>query len=238
MSDVSIKRQLDQLSIELRNLGSVVFTCSRRIHHCTVRRHEHAFCRPTFQRQRRRSSCSALTLDQLLDISANPIVPAYDAAGFNGNFIVTFLPNGNSTYHGASATLIRRFADGLQGSAAYTWSHLIDDTTAEVFSTVLSPRRVQDFQDLRPERADSALDRRHRFVLSGIYELPWFRNSSNRLVRTVLGGFNFAGTWTLESGQKATVLSGADSNLNADAAPDRTIRNRTASETRRFLLLR
>ncbi len=35
-------------------------------------------------------------------------------------------------------------------NAAYTWSHLFDDTTAEVFSAVLSPRRVQDFQNLRP----------------------------------------------------------------------------------------
>ena len=41
----------------------------------------------------------------------------------------------------------------------------------------------------------------------------------------LLGGFNFAGTLTFESGQRATVLSGTDSNLNNDAAPDRTIRN-------------
>jgi hypothetical protein len=119
----------------------------------------------------------------------------------------------------------RRFAEGFQLTAAYTWSHLIDDTTAEVFSTVLSPRRVEDFQNLRRDRADSALDRRHRFVTSFIYELPWFRNHSNGFVRTVLGGFNFSGTYTAESGQKATVLSGIDSNGNGDAASDRAIRN-------------
>jgi hypothetical protein len=62
-------------------------------------------------------------------------------------------------------------------------------------------------------------------VLSGLYELPWLRNHPNKLVRTILGGFNFAGTYTAESGEKATVLSGTDSNLNLDAAPDRTIRN-------------
>jgi hypothetical protein len=44
-------------------------------------------------------------------------------------------------------------------------------------------------------------------------------------VCTLLGGFNFAGTYTAESGEKATVLSGVDSNGNGDAAPDRTIRN-------------
>ena len=44
---------------------------------------------------------------------------------------------------------------------------------------MLSPRRVQDFQNLRAERADSALDRRHRFVLSGVYELPFFNQCGN-----------------------------------------------------------
>jgi hypothetical protein len=44
-------------------------------------------------------------------------------------------------------------------------------------------------------------------------------------VRTALGGWMLAGTYIAESGQRATVLSGIDSNLNGDAAPDRTIRN-------------
>jgi hypothetical protein len=34
-----------------------------------------------------------------------------------------------------------------------------------------------------------------------------------------------SGTFTAESAEKATVLSGTDSNLNGDAAPDRAIRN-------------
>jgi hypothetical protein len=110
-------------------------------------------------------------------------------------------------------------------SAAYTWSHLIDDSTAEVFSTVLTPRRPQDFRNLGRDKSDSALDRRHRFVLSGIYDLPFFANNSSRFVRAVLGGFSLAGTLTFESGEKATVLSGVDANLNGDAAGDRTIIN-------------
>jgi hypothetical protein len=114
-------------------------------------------------------------------------------------------------------------------SASYTWSHLIDDTTAEVFSTILSPRRVEDFQNLSRERADSALDRRQRFVVSGLYTMPYFNKSEHRLVRDLLGGFNFAGTWTLESGEKATVRSGVDSNLNGDNAGDRAILNPTGA---------
>jgi Carboxypeptidase regulatory-like domain len=180
---------------------------------------------PTFLTAPTQAQIDALPLTLSTINARDSFATPLGAAGFNGVNVIGFLSNGNSAYHGASAQLLRRFADGFQMTAAYTWSHLIDDTTAEVNSTALSPRRVEEFQDLRRERADSALDRRHRFVVSGIYELPWFRNHGNRVVRALLGGFNFAGTWTLESGQKATVLSGTDSNLNGDAAADRTLRN-------------
>jgi len=180
---------------------------------------------PTFFQEPSQAQLDALTLT-LDDIDARSNYPAaYENAGFNSARVVGFLSNGNSTYHGGSASLARRFSEGLQLNAAYTWSHLIDDTTAEVFSTVLSPRRVQDFQNLRPERADSALDRRHRFTLGAIYELPFLRNHGNGFVRTALGGWMLAGVYIAESGQRATVLSGIDANLNGDAAPDRTIRN-------------
>ena len=180
---------------------------------------------PTFLTRPSQAQLDALPLTLTAINARSSFVPSFANAGFNSNSVVGFLSNGNSTYNAASGQLTRRFSGGFQLTAAYTWSHLIDDTTAEVFSTVLSPRRVEDFQNLSAERADSALDRRHRFVSSFIYELPWFKNSKNHFVRTALGGFTFSGTYTAESGEKATVLSGIDSNLNGDAAADRTIRN-------------
>ena len=166
-----------------------------------------------------------LTLDVAEAQARSPFVPAFEAAGFNQTPIVAFLSNGNSTYHGFSTQVNRRLAKGLQMTGAYTFSHLIDDTTAEVFSTVLSPRRVQDFQNLRAERATSALDRRQRFAISALYDLPFFNKSSNRFARSLLGGFSFAGTYGWETGEPATVRSGVDSNLNGDNAGDRTILN-------------
>jgi hypothetical protein len=165
----------------------------------------------------------------LANIQARPgRNPAFTAAGFTSN-IVAFLSNGNSTYHGGSAQVTKRFSKGFQMTSAYTFSHLIDDTTAEVFSTVLSPRRVQDFRNLRPERADSALDHRHRFVTSWIYELPWWSKSSG-WTRTMLGGFNIAGTYTYETGERITVRSGTDANQNGDSAGDRAILNPGGTE--------
>jgi|GEM_PF-383402 len=182
---------------------------------------------PTFLSAPAQEQLDALRAQLTLsDINARSnYAQGFDAAGFNGANVSAFLSNGNSIYHGAAAELRRRFSRGFELSAAYTWSHLIDDSTAEVFSTVLSPHRAEEFQDLSRERADSALDRRHRFVVSAIYELPFFRNNSGGLSRLLLGGFYFTGTWTLESGERATVLSGTDANLNADTIGDRTVRN-------------
>jgi len=168
-----------------------------------------------------------LTLDKAITRSST--VPAFAAAGFTSP-ITAYLSDGNSSYHAFSAQLTRRFTKGLQLTGAYTWSHLIDDSTAEVFSTVLTPRRQQDFQNKRVEKATSALDRRQRFSFSALYDLPFFTNSPNRLARSLLGGFSLAGTLGFESGVPATVTSLADSNLNGDSAGDRTILNPSGVE--------
>jgi hypothetical protein len=179
---------------------------------------------PTFLATPTQAQLNALTLDLDAINARSSYVPQFAAAGFDGASVVAFLSNGNSTYHGASAQVSKRFSSGFQMTSAYTWSHLIDDTTAEVFSTVLSPRRVEDFQNIRRERASSALDHRHRFVTSWIYEIPWFSKRTG-LTKTLLGGFNIAGTYTFETGERVTVRSGNDSNLNGDNAGDRAILN-------------
>ena len=64
-------------------------------------------------------------------------------------------------------------------------------------------------------------------MTSFIYEVPLFKSNQNRWVRGFAGGWSFSGTYSAESGERATVLSGIDSNLNGDAASDRSIRNPT-----------
>ncbi len=223
----SIQRQfMKDWSLELRYLGT------RGVHLLTQNRLNRQArvgpgpggALPTFLSAPSQATLNSLptTLTQIN--ARSNLVPRFAAAGFTSS-VVAFLPNGNSTYHGGSASLTHRFTRNYQLSASYTYSHLIDDTTAEVFSTVLSPRRVEDFQNLSRERADSALDRRHRFVLSSLYSMPYFNKNESRVVRTLLGGFNFAGTLAFETGEKAVVRSGVDANRNGDAAGDRTIIN-------------
>jgi hypothetical protein len=112
----------------------------------------------------------------------------------------------------------------LQFTGAYTWSHLIDDSTVDFFTTLLTPRRPQDFQNLRAERSSSALDRRQRLTFAAVYDVPWFRKS-NAVIRNIAGNWSAAPIFTYESPQYVTALSQTDSNLNGDVFTDRTIVN-------------
>ncbi len=151
------------------------------------------------------------------------LVPAYANAGFTG-IITAFMPQGNSIYHGWATQLSRRFSNGLQFQGSYTWSHNIDDSTDALNSTVLSPRRPMDSQDLRIERASSLLDYRNRIVLQMLYDVPFFKNR-NWFVKNIFGNWEIAPLYTFQSGQHVTPQSGTDSNLNGDSAPDRVIIN-------------
>ena len=138
--------------------------------------------------------------------------------------IVAYLPQATSTYNGLALQLKRTYSNGLSFLAAYTWSHLLDDATATNFSTYLSPRRAQDYQDLRAEWASSALDHRQRFTFTPIYDWQPFK-SGNWFLKNVVGNWNISGTYTYQSPEYATVQSGVDSNLNGDSAGDRAIIN-------------
>ena len=127
--------------------------------------------------------------------------------------------------------LNRRFSNGLQFQGAYTWSHLIDNSTADFNTTALTPRRAQDFQNLSAEKASSALDRRQRFTIAAYYEAPWFKQS-NWLMRNVVGNWTVAPIYTYETPELVTVQSGLDSNFNGDSASDRMIINPAGQDLR------
>ena len=179
---------------------------------------------PTFTSNPGQAALDALTVT-LPQIQANPrILPSFSSVGFVNN-LVQFTPSGDSIYHGLATQVTKRMNRGLQFIGAYTYSHTIDNSTADVFSTVLTPRRGQDFQDISADRSNSALDRRHRFTLALLYDMPYFSHSSNWAVKNVIGNWEFAPVYTYQSGEWATVESNRDANLNGDTAGDRSIFN-------------
>jgi len=143
--------------------------------------------------------------------------------------LMTAFPQiGGSTYHAASVDLNRRFSRSFMFRANYTWAHNIDDSTNELFSSVVNPRRPFDWMNLRQDRGRSALDIRHKFAMSWIYELPTLKNGYGAL-KAVTNGWQYTGSFIAQSGQPVDILSNADSNANADTAADRGILNPAGS---------
>ena len=166
---------------------------------------------------------STVNLGTILN-SGDGVAPAFDAQGFNNTFLTEFIPAGSSTYHGLATQITRRMSHGLQFIGSYTYSHAIDNSTADFHTTDITPRRPEDFQNISADRANSALDHRHRFTLALLYDEPFFKNG-NWLARNVLGNWEIAPIYTYQTGEWGTVQSGVDANLNGDSAPDRAIFN-------------
>lgn len=182
---------------------------------------------PTYMSAPSQATLDGLTTTLTTINARSSYVPAYANAGFNGAAIVGFMPWGNSFYNGLATQLTRRFTHGFQAVAAYTYSHNIDDSTATHFSTNLTPRRPEDFRNLRAEKSNSPLDRRQRLTLTWDWDTPFLSHAKNWAARNIVGNWRLSGTYTAESGEWVTAQSNIDSNLNGDNAGDRSIINPT-----------
>ena len=159
------------------------------------------------------------TLAKLKTFVKNPL----SVDGFLG-VMTTFPPKGSGIYHAGSVDFMHRFAKGLYFRANYTYEKNIDNSTNELFSSFVNPRRAQDGNNFANERGRSVLDLPQKLAVTWVYDLPNVR-TENRLLRGAAHGWEISGTYLAQSGQPVTPLSGVDSNLNGDSAGDRTILN-------------
>ncbi len=115
--------------------------------------------------------------------AASPISPGSPLGNITVNESI-----GNSSYQAAWLTVQKNFSRNLQFSGSYTWSKSLDYNSRNFQGVV-----VQDSYNVRNDRGLSDFDARHRFVLSGIYDLPF---KGNRLVE----GWMISLIETLQSG--------------------------------------
>lgn len=115
----------------------------------------------------------------------------------------------SSTYHSLQAKFDRRFAGGLLMTTAYTWSKAIGYTDENGgLAYYINPER---------SRAENGFSRRHTFVQSYIYELPFGRGKrwlNSGLSSVVLGGWQLNGILTLMTGSRLNFTYNA-ATLNA-----------------------
>jgi len=120
---------------------------------------------------------------------------------------ITQLQNAASSTYNAFQFSARRNVGALQINLAYTWSHSIDDS---------SDRYDGDFvntYDPAANRAGSAFDIRHMLNVGWVYDLPFFRNPG--LANKILGGWQYSGIFTAQTGTPYTPTNAANYGDNA-----------------------
>jgi Carboxypeptidase regulatory-like domain/TonB-dependent Receptor Plug Domain len=109
--------------------------------------------------------------------------------------------NSNAAYHSVQLSLNRRFRNGLTFLNSYTLGKLLDYYSAQNLG-----QTPQDPYNHSADRARSDEDRRHVFVSSFVYELPFLRNH-------LLGGWSISGIVRLASGSPVWIRSDRDNSL-------------------------
>lgn len=104
----------------------------------------------------------------------------------------------NSRYNGVTAQVNRSLFDEFEVLAGYTYAKTIDDASYPT-------EQPANPYDLRAERAPSLLDQRHRFTMSGLWDLPFGydpddgdNNPANNPLTKALENVEVA--WILQSG--------------------------------------
>jgi hypothetical protein len=136
---------------------------------------------------------------------AQALVPFPQYFGFNTDGALENL--GQSTYNALEAQLTRRFRNGLNLMASYTWSKTLTDADSALpfFATLHQGGAPSNVFDKNVDKAISNQDLPQNFVLSYVYELPFGKNkkflSHGGVVDKVVGGWSVSGIHRYESGQ-------------------------------------
>jgi len=135
----------------------------------------------------------------------------------------------NSNYNSLQVELNRRFSNGLQVLAAYTWSRYFDYTSSLENGAFNYPG-INPF-NVKSMYGPSANDAPQRFVVSYSYTLPFYKLGHHW--KRLTDDWNIVGIYTLQHGLPDAVYNFGETSLDCDpfasffACPDRA--NRTSA---------
>ena len=131
-------------------------------------------------------------------VQANPSGTNPDALRpFKGySTIIEAQNTGGSFYHAMQANVKRRLTKGFLFGVAYTWSKSLDYGSS-------NGTNITNAYDNSIMFGPSDFDFRHVLVMNYVWNIPYATHSTNRLVRTTLGDWQFSGTIQAQSGRPA-----------------------------------
>jgi hypothetical protein len=147
-----------------------------------------------------------------------PLSPGLSSLAVQGFGVHAMQSSSDSSYNSLQASVTKRFSHGLTLLASYTWSHSLDDYSGDPTGTsdvtVVPGNQAPGFLN---NYASSDFDRRHRFVFSGIYDLPRFYKGASGFARQAVNSWELASVLTLQSGTPFSVLTNATAFVQARA---------------------
>jgi len=138
--------------------------------------------------------------------------------------IAQFESSSSSIYHGLILQLNKRFSHNFQFAASYTFGKALDDNpdaTAVVPGGSDDAKLAQYSTNPHDDRGLSQNDQRHRFVVSGVWDLNNYAKSLPTLSKAILGGWELSGIFTAQKGQPYSGLVGFDLNNDGNSRADR-----------------
>jgi hypothetical protein len=134
------------------------------------------------------------------------------ARGMGRSGLILLGNHDGSSYNALWLTATKRLSRSLQFNASYTWSKSIDYTSLNSQGVIL-----QDSFNERQGRGLSDYDARHRFVISGLYELPFHGNQLKE-------GWQLSSIVQSQSGNPVTIVvnNAAFTGNNNTVRPDVT----------------
>lgn len=129
----------------------------------------------------------------------------------------TYLTNkGTSTYHGMLVTLSKNLSKGVQFDLNYTWSHSMDNVSANAnyIASSTGTNFVCDATNPKLCYANSDFDVTHVINSNFVVQLPFghgrqFASRSNTLVNELIGGWSVSALPTWRSGQALGTFTNA-----------------------------
>ena len=110
-----------------------------------------------------------------------------------------------SNYHSLQTQAQKKFSGNSFVSVAYTWSHGLTTDPADRSTGGSAIPQVSG--DFRNNYGPTVADRRHVLTANFVYELPWMR-SQQGVVGHILGGWQFSGVQTFQTGLPLTPVMG------------------------------
>jgi hypothetical protein len=130
-------------------------------------------------------------------------------------------PGADSIYHALTLRLDKQFSQGLTFTMSFTGGKAIDNSASAVGYLGPTSGTRADQYNPRGDRSVSPFDVSKQLTISTLYELPvgrgkYFLGSTNRLVNTLIGGWEAGGIVTYSTGTPV-VLSSIDNGTTSSA---------------------